>query len=154
VGGHPGLARGDFDASARFARSAEDGIRVGTQLLHSINLALRFLLELSALVAVGVFGWHTLAAHGAVTWLAAVGFPLIFATVWGVFAVPEDPSRSGNAPVPVPGWARLVLELALFSAASGALLLAGHPTLAAWLAGAVLLHYSLSWDRIRWLMAR
>ena len=32
----------------------------------------------------------------------------------GVFAVPDDPSRSGSAPIAVPGLARLTLEAAVF----------------------------------------
>jgi hypothetical protein len=47
--------------------------------------------------------------------------PLLAATAWGVFNVKGDPSRSGKAPVPVPGIVRLLLELAFFGSATLAL---------------------------------
>mgnify|MGYP001828086701 CR=1 FL=1 len=79
--------------------------------------------------------------------------PLLAAVAWGTFNVPNDPSRSGKAPVPVPGWTRLLIELALFGSASWAL----HdlsPTYG-WIFGFVtLLHYVLSYDRIGWLLNR
>ncbi|MGB1276717.1 MAG: YrdB family protein, partial [Nannocystaceae bacterium] len=79
---------------------------------HPVNLGLRFLLELCALAAVGLFGWTRFS--GALQWVSCVAFPLVFMALWGTFAVPEDPSRSGGAPVPIPGVLRLCLELALF----------------------------------------
>ena len=79
---------------------------------------------------------------------------IVAAALWGVFAVPDDPSRSGAAPVPVPGLVRLALELALFAASGVALHLANHPRLAVALGVAVLAHYAASWDRIQWLLAR
>lgn len=119
---------------------------------HPLNLALRFLLELSGLAAVGMFGWIGL--EGAVRWGGVIGFPLAFAALWGTFNVPDDPSRSGAAPVPVPGLVRLGLELALFASAAAALYLAGHPRLGLGFGAVVLGHYALSWDRIAWLLER
>ncbi len=120
---------------------------------HPLNLALRFLLELCALVAVGAFGW--LRYDSALPrWCLTLGLPLLFMVLWGTFAVPEDPSRSGKAPAPVPGGVRLVLELGLFAAAVVALLANGLTRAAAALATVVLLHYAASWDRIRWLLKR
>jgi hypothetical protein len=72
--------------------------------------------------------------------------------MWGTFRVPGDPSSSGRAPVAVPGWTRLTLEVLFFGAAAGALRLAGHPVLALAFGAATLLHYALSPDRIRWLL--
>ena len=72
--------------------------------------------------------------------------------LWGTFAVPGDPSRSGKAPVPVPGILRLVLELALFGFAAWALYDSGSPMLALVLAVLTLIHYALSYDRIAWLV--
>lgn len=119
---------------------------------HPINLALRFVLELSALAAVGAFGWLRFQGPGRI--VAVMGLPLLFMVLWGVFAVPDDPSRSGSAPVPVPGAVRLALELALFGSAAFALSRVGHPTLAIVLGTTVVLHYLASWDRIRWLLER
>ena len=79
---------------------------------HPINLAVRFLLELSALLAMGVWGWRQI--ESGFRFVLAAGIPIIIAVVWGTFAVPNDPSRSGAAPIAVPGILRLVIELAVF----------------------------------------
>lgn len=117
---------------------------------HPINLALRFLLELTALGSLGVLGW--LRFEGPARLVAAIGLPLLFMVLWGVFAVPDDPSRSGSAPVPVPGGARLALELGLFATAAAALHLAGFAVPGLLFASTVAAHYLMSWDRIRWLL--
>jgi hypothetical protein len=76
------------------------------------------------------------------------------AGAWGTFAVPGDPSRSGKAPVPVPGIVRLILELAYFGAATWALFATGLATLG-WAYGlAVILHYLASYDRVGWLLQK
>jgi hypothetical protein len=82
-----------------------------------------------------------------------VGIPLAVAIVWGTFAVPDDPSRSGRAPIPVRGVVRLVLELAIFSAATCALSTDAR-TLGIVFGVCVLVHYALSYDRIGWLLRR
>ena len=117
---------------------------------HPINLALRLLLELVALGSLGFFGWQL--SEGRFRWIAAIGLPLLAAILWGTLAVPDDPSRSGGAPVPVPGPARLALELAIFGCASWALCSTSAVTWGLSLGGLVVLHYALSWDRIAWLM--
>ena len=91
---------------------------------HPVNLALRFLLEIAALVAIGYWGWtqHT----GVLRFVLAIGGPVLAAVLWGTFAVPDDPSRSGKAPVAVPGIIRLALELAIFAFAAWALYDAGN----------------------------
>lgn len=119
---------------------------------HPLNLAFRFVLELSALASLASFGWARF--DGVARWLSAFGFPMLFMVLWGVFAVPDDPSRSGNAPVPVAGSVRLVVELGLFGAAALALYFGEHPRLAVALAASVIVHYMLSWDRIAWLLGR
>jgi hypothetical protein len=116
---------------------------------HPLNLTLRFLLELAALFALGMWGWQQ--REDGYRFALAIGIPLLLAVLWGVFAVPGDPSRSGKAPVPVPGWLRLVFELAFFALAAWALYDLGH-ILPAWGLGIlVALHYLASYDRIRWL---
>lgn len=117
---------------------------------HPINLALRFLLELSALASLGALGWTRV--EGSARWLAVIALPLVFMALWGTFAVPDDPSRSGGAPVPVSGGIRLTMELGLFALATAALSQGGHPRLAVLLGGVVLAHYLVSWDRIAWLL--
>ena len=63
---------------------------------HPINLAFRFLLELAALVASGFWGWRQ--SDGGFRYILAIGIPVFLAVVWGTFAVPNDPSRSGKSP--------------------------------------------------------
>lgn len=117
---------------------------------HPINLALRFLLELAAISAMSCWGF----AHG--NGLARVAFaaiaPLTAAAIWGVFAVPGDPSRSGSAPVPVSGTLRLVLEICFFAFAVWCLFDIHRPTLAIMLSSITAVHYAVSYDRIRWLV--
>lgn len=117
---------------------------------HPINLGLRFLLELAALFALGVWGRSLNSGFLGYVWM--VIFPVLAATAWGTFRTPEDRSASGRAPVAVPGWVRLVLEAAFFTWAVWGLSQAGFPTQANILAGVSLLHYALSYDRIAWLL--
>ncbi len=119
---------------------------------HPLNLALRFLLELAALAALGYWGWTQ--NSGAWRYLLMLGLPLLAAVVWGTFAVPGDPSRSGRAPVPVPGAVRLLLELAFFAAAVVALLASGQALAGLLLAAVTIIHYILAYDRIGWLLGR
>lgn len=120
---------------------------------HPLNLALRFVLELAALAAFGSYGWRMFDVP-TLRFLGALALLLVAAILWGVFAVPADPSRSGNAPVPVPGWARLLLEFHFFGFAAWSLFVSDSPMLGSVLAGAATFHYLASHDRIRWLLAR
>jgi hypothetical protein len=116
---------------------------------HPLNLALRFLLEIAALVAIVYWGFsqHT----GIWRFIIGIGVPVIAAAIWGTFAVPDDPSRSGRAPVPIPGVLRLALELSLFGLAVWALYDTGSLMLALIMAGVTIVHYALSYDRVVWL---
>jgi Protein of unknown function (DUF2568) len=117
---------------------------------NPINLTVRFILEMTALIAMGLWGWKQ--GNGAFRFVLAFGIPVIAATLWGIFAVPDDPSRSGNAPVPTPGILRLALELIFFSFATWTFHKAGATT-ASWIFGIVILiHYILSYDRLYWLI--
>lgn len=117
---------------------------------HPLNLALRFILEMAALVIFALRGYHL--SDNGTRFLLAIALPLSFALFWGVFAVPNDPSRSGKTVVKTPGLIRLMIELVLFSAAAGMLSGLGKPTLA-WIFGiAVLIHYIISYDRLTWLL--
>jgi uncharacterized protein DUF2568 len=117
---------------------------------NPINLALRFFLELGALVAMGFWEWNQ--GKGALRFMLAFGIPVIAAIIWGLFAVPNDPSRSGNAPIATPGILRLALEWIFFSFAAWTLYSAGATT-ASWIFVIVtLVHYILSYDRLYWLI--
>ncbi len=117
---------------------------------HPINLALRFLLEMIGLVALGVWGWGQ--GEGLFRFVLGLGLPVLAAVLWGTFAVPEDPSRSGKAPVQVSGVVRLLLEFGFFAAATAALFFVGGPLVALIFGLIVLLHYAISYDRILWLV--
>lgn len=119
---------------------------------HPINLAFRFLLELAGVASFVIWG-HALLG-GLWGWVLGIGVAIAAMALWATFAVPGDESRSGQAPVPVPGLVRLGLELLFFGLAVWALDAAGHATWALWLAVAVAVHYAISWDRIGWLAAR
>ncbi len=119
---------------------------------HPVNLIIRFLLELSALVAMGIWGWKL--SEGWPRWVLAICIPIVAAALWGTFAVPNDPSRSGAAPVAIPGFLRLVLELGFFAFATWALYDLGYLKLS-WAMGiVVVLHYLVSYDRILWLLSQ
>jgi hypothetical protein len=113
---------------------------------------MRFVLELVALVAIGYWGWSLTGSW--MRFLLAIGLPAVAAAAWGVFRVPGDASASGEARVPVPGFVRLALEAAMFALAVWGLSSTGNAGLAAILAGAVVIHYAVSYDRIIWLLKR
>jgi hypothetical protein len=118
--------------------------------VNAINLALRFFLEVIALGALGWWGWVQTDSW----WRTplAIAVVLLTATLWGTFAVPNDPSRGGAGLVQVPGIARLALELLVFGAGAYALQSLGRPTLAAVFTVLVVAHYLWSYERIAWLL--
>lgn len=118
---------------------------------HPLNLVLRFLLELSALTSLGIWGWKQ--DEGWLRFILAFGIPIILAVIWGSFAVPNDPSRSGNTLVVTPGIVRLIIELGIFAFAVWALYDMGNIRLCWTLAIIVALHYIVSYDRIIWLLS-
>lgn len=117
---------------------------------HPVNLALRFILELAALVSYAL--WGAGLTEGSFKIFTAILFPVLFAMIWGVFAVRNDPSRSGKTVIPTPGVIRLVLELGLFATAAWMLSGLGLPIPALLLGLAVLIHYVCSYDRVVWLL--
>ena len=114
------------------------------------NLTLRFFLELAALLGLGTAGWSL--SSEVWRWVAAPVVPLVAAILWGTFAVPNDPSRSGRAPIPVPGAARLVLELAILFGGAIGFYVAGYKTVAIVVALLIVVSYAFSLDRLRWLL--
>lgn len=118
--------------------------------MNPINGALRFLLELTAIFCFGLWGYHR--SDSGLRFLFALLLPIVFALLWGIFAVRDDPSRSGKTVVSTSGWIRLLLELGLFSAAT-LMLLDLKYTIAGEIFGAlVLFHYAISHRRIAWLL--
>jgi hypothetical protein len=115
--------------------------------ITSLNLVLRFFLELAGLWAFAYWGWTQ--HSGFTRWLWAVGLPVAAAALWGVFRVPGDP---GAAPVAVPGWIRLLLEAALFGGAVWALAESGQVSWAKIFGGIILAHYAIGFERLVWLL--
>lgn len=112
-------------------------------------LGLHFLLELAALFAVGFWGWTT--HDGTQRWLWAIALPLLLATVWAVFRVPND---GGDPIVTVPGPIRLLIELAVMGIAVGLLWRSGQVAWAIVLMALVVLDYALQYDRVVRLLRR
>ena len=103
--------------------------------MKSINLAVRFLLELAALVALGYWGFRT--GQGALMKIVlGLGAPLLVAVLWGAFVAPKAARRLADP-------ARLALEVAIFAAATLALVAAGLTTLARVFAVVVVVNLSL-----------
>ena len=117
---------------------------------HPVNLAIRFALEVMAIVTFGIWGYR--ASDGLPGWILAILLPLVFAGLWGVFAVRDDPSRSGKTVVRTPGLIRLILELALFGGAAWMLFVLDYQKLGWIFSMLVLIHYASSYDRIAWLL--
>lgn len=119
---------------------------------HPLNLLFRFLLEILVLVTVAIWSWNEW--DGWMGTVMAFALPFGLAVVWGSFTVPDDPSRSGKAPVPTPGPLRLMIELAILFFAVWCLYDLGRPRLALIFGLMILGHYIISLDRIRWLIKK
>jgi hypothetical protein len=92
------------------------------------NLALRFLLELAALAALGYWGFRT-GSTPLLKGLLGLAAPLLMALVWGTWIAPAARRRLHDPP-------RLLLELGVWAAATVALIAAARPT---WALGFALL---------------
>ena len=117
--------------------------------MNPLNGALRLALEVAALAGLGVRGWTW--SDGWLRYVLVIGMPVLAATAWGTFAVLNDPSRSGNAPVPVPGYVRLMLELTILGLGAWALGASWRPAAAYVMGAAIVLHYAIYWARVVWL---
>ncbi len=117
---------------------------------NPLNLAVRFLLEIAAVV--GLFRLGLSVADGPSAVLLALASSLGAASAWGLFNVPGDRSRSGRSPVQVSGAVRLSLELLILGGGGAGWFLSG-PNPFAWTYLVVLaVHYLVSWDRVGWLL--
>jgi len=116
------------------------------------NLALRLGLEMAALLGLGVAAWSQ--TDGVARWVAVIALPLAAAALWGTCNVLDDPSRSGEAPVEVPGWVRLTVELIVLVGGWVGYGVAGYPATGAALAALTVLHYTAGRARVHWLLIR
>lgn len=117
---------------------------------HPINLGVRFILEIVALISVGVWGWNR--TDGSLKYIFAIGLPILLGAIWGTFAVPDDPSRSGQTVIATSGVIRLIIELGIFSIATLAIYNQGQQKFSYVFATIVILHYLISYDRVLWLL--
>ena len=113
------------------------------QLLYWSNMALRLVLEIAALLAVGWWGFATTP-----NWLLRIALglllPVAMAAAWGVFRMAND----GGAPiVEIGGQLRLVLEAIYFAIAVAALFGLGLQDLAVGFVLVLLVHYGLDYPR-------
>lgn len=97
--------------------------------LKSINLAVRFLLELCMLAAVGYWGFITHPSWAAKI-LFGVGLPLLIAVLWGYFMAPR--SSHGLSGIPF-----TIMDFILLGSGAVALYASGQVNLA-WIYAVVL----------------
>jgi len=91
-------------------------------LIKTVNLAIRFLLELCALISLGYWGFHV-GSSVYTKFLFGIGSPLLLAILWGTFIAPK-------ASLKLPEPYRFILELIIFAVASFALYVADKTILA------------------------
>ena len=71
----------------RLDRAAQDLGKLERPLgAHPLNLAVRFLLEVAALLSMGIWGWRY--GEGWVRLVLAALIPIAAAALWGTFSVP------------------------------------------------------------------
>lgn len=108
------------------------GVEMLVSLLKSVNLGLRFLLELCVLIALGYWGFKT-GSTTAVKYILGLGGPLITIVVWGTFGSP-------SASIPLVGWPFLILEIVIFGLGVAALYAVNLPKLAVVFGGVIILN--------------
>lgn len=101
-------------------------------MIATLNVALRFVLELGGVAAVGYWGFRV-GPGMPLRLLLGIGAPALLIVVWAIVVAP-------GAANPIPQSARIVLGTLLLELAAGALVLAGQPTLGVWFAIVVLVN--------------
>lgn len=91
-------------------------------MLQSANLALRFILELCGLVAVGYWGFLAIGS-GLKKFTLGIGSPLLIAVIWGMFGSPKALVKLSTH------W-HLLLEIVIFGLPAIALYVTGNKRLA------------------------
>lgn len=121
------------------------------------NRVLHFALELGVWGAGGAWGYEQASGIGGIGLAAAVPLATVF--TWTAFSVPGDPwlpgGRNGTQPrKAIPGWLRLTYELGVHGLSVWALRGLGWDAAGAVMAGGTALHYSVSYQRVAWLLGR
>ncbi len=117
---------------------------------HPLNLGVRFLLELAALVAYGMLGWH-LGSSLLLKVVLALVFVVLAALLWGLPAVAGDRGRSDKGPLMVPGWVRLIVETGVLAGAVWSFYVAGAGMIGFWFGVVAVVQCLTAYDRILWL---
>lgn len=89
-------------------------------ILKMLNLAIRFLLELCMLAAVGYWGFRT--QSGVMKIILGIGLPVLLVVIWSLFVAPKSF-------YPLHGIAHIVLSLVLLGSGAVALFVSGQVTL-------------------------
>lgn len=108
--------------------------------VSGVHLAVRFVVEVVAVVAVATWGFRV-AAGGAVPWLLGVGAPLVLIAFWGAVVAPKSL-------VPVPPTVKSVLAVGVMWSAAAAMAVVWRPGVALGYAAVVLLN-AVAVHRIR-----
>ena len=109
---------------------------------------LRLTIEVAALAGIGYCGFQWMPSHPVVGILTR---QVIAGGMWGVFNVPNDPSRGGGAPVPVSGRTRLAVEGCILAWGGYGWAL-WNPVVCGMYVVAIVTHYGNYHKRIRWLL--
>ena len=117
---------------------------------NPVNLAVRFILEMVALVAIGYGGWHLTDSFW--RYVLAIVLPLLMAALWGGFRPPNEPHHPTHPVVAIPGLVRLLIETLAFGGGAWGFFSAGATTTGWIFTVVVLVHYALSYDRVAWLL--
>lgn len=119
-------------------------------MMRLANRVLRFYIKVAAACGIG-FG----AAQSVKGWVGnwiGVGCALAAAALWGIFVVPGDPARTGDATIAISGRTRLALELVLLAFGVLGLHLWGRSEAAVSLMVMIAVHYALAKPRVVWLL--
>ncbi|HEV2129242.1 MAG TPA: YrdB family protein [Thermomicrobiales bacterium] len=117
----------------------------------ALMLAFRFLLELVAFWAIGLAGWQ-LGDGGLPGGVLTAAMAITAMALWGALTVPDDPARNPTPVIVVPGWARLLVELAIFGVAAWSLWVFVSRTASETFLTAAGIVYIVGWDRIWWML--
>ncbi len=116
-------------------------------VIRRLDSALRVLLVIITMGAYGYWGWAVHEGWTRLVW--AAGAMIVATTVWDLLRVRGD----GVEPtVPVPGWVRLIIEAACFTGVVTSLAAAGQPGLGIACAALIGIHYTLTHERVVWLL--
>ena len=114
-------------------------------------LIVHFAIEIVAFGGLAWWGWSI--AEGGIAGIAlGAVFFVVAALLWGLFAVPNDPSRNPDPPIGVPGWLRLIIELGIFGIAAYGIWVSGARWLSETLLTLVGVTYIVTYDRAVWLL--